>query len=111
MVLVLNTGVLREDAKTSMTEKTFGGRTLDELIELRVNPPDGANFYMALLEAAPDLFARAGEADVLEAFIEKLVGKLDAVVSEAAARGEDGDALQSLLESLSDPALKKIVGS
>ncbi len=111
MILILNTGVLREETKTTMTEKIFGGHTLDELIELRVNPPDGANFYLALLEAAPDLFARAEEADVLEAFIEKLVAKLDAVVSEAAVRGEDGDALQSLLESLSDPELKKIVGS
>ncbi len=111
MILILKIGVLREVTKTTMTEKTFGGHTLDDLIELRSNPADGAKFYMALLEAAPDLFARAEEADVLEAFIEKLVSKLDAVVSEAAARGEEGDALQSLLESLSDPALKKIVGS
>ena len=93
-----------------MTEKTFGGHTLDELIDLRNSPPDGAKFYLALLEAAPDLFARAEEADVLEAIIEKMVAKLDAVASEAAARGDDGEALQSLVESLFDLGLKKIAG-
>ena len=97
--------------KTTMTEKTFGSHTLNELIQLRSNAADGAKFYLALLEAAPDLFARAEEADVLEAIIEKLVSKLDAVASEAAARGEEGDALQALVESLSDPAVKKIAGS
>ena len=111
MVLILKMRESREATKTIMPEKTFGGHTLDELTELRSNPADGAKFYMALLEAAPELFERAEEADVLEAIIEKLVSKLDAVASEAAARGEDGEALQSLLESLSDPRLKKIAGS
>ncbi len=111
MILILNIVVLRETTITIMAEKTFGNHTLNELIDLRSNPPDGAKFYLALLEAAPDLFARAEEADVLEAIIEKLVSKLDAVASEAARRGEDGEALQALLESLSDPAVKKIVGS
>ena len=111
MILVLNTGVFRSESKTTMTEKKFGSHTVDDLIELRSNPADGAKFYLALLEAAPDLFDRAEEADVLEDIIEKLVSKLDAVASEAAARGDDGEALQSLLESLSDPRLRKIAGS
>lgn len=111
MILVLNIGVFGAEPKTTMTEKKFGGHTVDELIELRSNPADGAKFYLALLEAAPELFARADEADVLEAFIEKMVSKLDAAASEAAARGEEGDAMQALVESLSDPAVEKIVGS
>ena len=84
---------------------------MDELVELRINPADGAKNYLVLLEATPDFFAHAEEGDVLEAFIKKLASKLTAAASDAAARGEDGDALQALVESLSNPVVKKIVGS
>jgi len=94
-----------------MAERKFGGHTLSELRALRKNPADGAKFYMALLDASSDLFNLADEVGQLEAVIEKLVSSLEAVAGELKAKGEGGDALDALKNSLSDPALKKILSS
>ncbi len=94
-----------------MTNKTFGGHTLSELKTLRKNSADGARFYMALLDAAPDFFHLADEVEQLEAVLEKLVTTLEAVAGNMEAKGESGAALDSLRNSLSDPVLKKILSS
>ncbi len=94
-----------------MKDRTFGGHSLSELKALRKNPADGAKFYMALLDASPDFFLLADEAEQLEAVIEKLVTTLEAVAGEMEARGESGATLDSLRDSLSDPVLKKILSS
>ena len=94
-----------------MTDRTFGGLTLSELKELRRNPADGAKFYMALLDAAPDFFRLADEVEQLEAVFEKLVTALKAVAGEIGVKGEGGAILDSLRDSLSDPVLKKILSS
>jgi len=94
-----------------MTKRTFGGLTLSELKALRRNSTDGAKFYMALLDALPDFFRLADEVEQLEAVIEKLVTALEAVAGEMEARGEGGATLDSLRDSLSDPAIKNILSS
>lgn len=94
-----------------MTKRTFGGLTLSELTALRRNSADGAKFYMALLDASPDLFRLAEDVEQLEAVIEKLVSTLEAAAGEMEANGESGATLDSLRDSLSDPVLKKILSS
>ncbi len=94
-----------------MTDRTFGGHTLSELKTLRKNSADGARFYMALLDAAPDFFHLANEVEQFEAVIEKLVTTLEAAAGEMEAKGEGGAALDSLRDSLSDPAIKKALSS
>lgn len=94
-----------------MTDRTFGGLTLSELKALRRNAADGAKFYMALLDASPDFFRLGDEVEQFEAVIEKLVSALEAVAGEMETKGEGGATLDSLRDSLSDPAIKKILSS
>ncbi len=93
-----------------MVDRTFGGYTLKELRLLRRNSTDGANFYLALLEAAPDFFALADEVHVLEGIIEKMVSTLETVAGEMERRQET-EALKPLQDLLQDPAIRKITGS
>ncbi len=94
-----------------MTEKTFGGHTLDELKSLRTSCADGAKFYMALLNASPDLFKLADEVEALEAIIERLVSTLETAADEVSGRGKGAEALRTIRKSLSDPAIRKIIAS
>ena len=71
------------------TKRTFGGQTLDDLKALRKNSTDGANFYMALLDASPDLFKCAEESGVLLVLIKKLVSALEKAASEVAAQDQN----------------------
>ena len=93
-----------------MAQRTFGGHTLGEIKQLRRDSTDGARFYLALLDAAPDFFALADEVQALEGFIEKMVSTLESVAGEMERR-ENADALKPLQDLLQDPAIKKIVGS
>ncbi len=94
-----------------MRERTFGGHTLDELKSLRKSSADGAIFYMALLDAAPDLFMLAEEVETLEAVVEKLVSTLEKAAAEVSAQDKDAEALRNLRETLSDPAIREIIAS
>ena len=98
----------RQGTLPDMTERIFGNHALSELKELRRNPADGAKFYMALLGASFDFFSLADEVEQLEAVIEKLVSTLEAA---AEIKGLDGEVLEALRETLSDPAIKKIIAS
>jgi hypothetical protein len=60
-----------------MTERTFGGHTLVDLKKLRRHPADGANFYLAFLEAAPEMFQLAEEFETLESFVLSMVKKIE----------------------------------
>jgi len=93
-----------------MAKRTFGGYTVSELKKLRQNPTDGAKFYLALLESAPDFFNLAGEAKELEAVIEKLVSILEKAADEVSAQGGNDAAVALLRDALSDPALRKVTG-
>ncbi|MAF96585.1 MAG: hypothetical protein CMM60_12630 [Rhodospirillaceae bacterium] len=94
-----------------MATRTFGGHTVSELKEFRQNAADGAKFYMALREAAYDFFNLAGEAEELEAVIEKLVSALEKAAGDVSAQGGNDDAVQLLRNALSDPQVKKAIGS
>ena len=94
-----------------MTARKFGGHTVSELKRFRQNPADGARFYMALLESAPDFFNLAGEAEELEAVIEKLVSALEKAADEVSAQGGNDAAVRLLRDALSDPQVKKVIGS
>ncbi len=94
-----------------MTERTFGGHTLDELRSLRKNSADGAKFYMALLDASSDMFKLAYEVEALEAIIEGLVSTLETAAGEVSDRGKGAEALRTIRKSLSDPAIRKIIAS
>lgn len=84
---------------------------MDELISLRKNSADGAKFYLALLDASPDLFKLADEVEALEAIIEKLVSTLETAADEVSDRGKGAEALRTIRKSLSDPAIRKIIAS
>ncbi len=85
-----------------------------ELRGLRRHPADGAKFYLALLDAAPDLFLLANEVEDLTAMIRNLVSVLEAVAAEVTEReggGKPDGALRILADSISDPDVRKVVGS
>lgn len=92
-----------------MSDRTYGNHTLRELISLRQNSTDGAEFYLALLDAAPDFFELASEVETLEATIEKLVSTLERAAAEVSYRDTDAPALKTLDKTLSDPAIQKII--
>lgn len=94
-----------------MATRKFGGHTVSELKKLRQNSADGAKFYLALLESAPDFFNLAGEAKELEAVIEKLVSTLEKAADEVSAQGGNDAAVALLRDALSDPQVKKVTGT
>jgi len=97
-----------------MAERTYGGHTLKKLRSLRKNPPDGAEFYMALREAARDLFAAAEDLEHLKVFINELVLTVERAADAAAKPNPGGgsdETLQVLQDTLSDPGLRKIINS
>ncbi|MBC8339646.1 MAG: hypothetical protein ISR51_05410 [Rhodospirillales bacterium] len=94
-----------------MSERTFGGHSLAEIKKLRNNPADGANFYMALRDAAPDLFQLAEDFEMLEMFVQTLVDKIEAAANGEAADTPREDILQGLKETLDDPEIRKIIAS
>ena len=59
-----------------MAKRTFGGRSVADLKKLRRNPADGGVFYLALLDAAPDLFQLSEDFETLEIFAQSLVEKI-----------------------------------
>lgn len=79
-----------------MTERTFGGRTLAELKKLRKHPPDGANFYLALLDAAPVLFQLAEDYETLETFVQTLVEKIEKTADPSTGDNQRAVALEAL---------------
>lgn len=94
-----------------MMARTFGGYTVSELQKLRQSSADGAKFYMALLKAAPDFFNLAEETEELEAVIEKLASTLEKAADEVSAQGGNDAAVALLRDALSDPQVKKVIGS
>ncbi|NQU62065.1 MAG: hypothetical protein HQ512_13115 [Rhodospirillales bacterium] len=96
-------------------ENTFGGHSLHDLKELRKNPADGGRFYLALLDAAPDLFNLAKENETLKNLIKKMVSEFEDVIGEQLEGDAGGDtcsvpdaALKAVADLLSDPAIQKI---
>jgi hypothetical protein len=91
-----------------MAERTFGGRPLTELKKLRKSSVDGGIFYLALLEAAPELFQLADDFETLLAFVQSHVEKIEDAAGTSAVNGPHQEALMALKESLNDPAILKI---
>ena len=60
-----------------MTRRKFGGRPLAELKKLRKNPADGGVFYVALLDAAPDLFQLSEDFTILEKYVRSIVLQIE----------------------------------
>ena len=94
-----------------MTRRNFGGRPLVELKNLRKNAADGGVFYVALLEAAPDLFQLAEEFAILEKYVRSIVLQLERVANPSTGNDQRQKALQSLEASLDNPAIRKIIAS
>jgi len=94
-----------------MNDRTFGGLTLAEIRKLSKNPADGASFYMALRDAAPDLFQLAEDFETLEMFVQSLVKKIETAADGSAAGALQEDILQGLKETLDAPEFRKVIAS
>ena len=94
-----------------MTERTFGGRSLAELKKLRKNPTDGGIFYLALLDAMPELFQLADDLESLDMFLQSVVEKIEKAANTSTANDQRQEALEALKESLDDPAIRNIFAS
>ena len=94
-----------------MAKRTFGGRSVADLKKLRRNPADGGVFYLALLDAAPDLFQLPEDFETLEIFVQSLVEKIEAAADASATNEQRTEALQTLKESLDDAEIRKIIAS
>jgi len=94
-----------------MTRRKFGGRPLAELKKLRKNPADGGVFYVALLDAAPDLFQLAEDFSILEKYVRSIVLQIEKAANPSTGNDQRQKALQSLEASLDNPAIRKIIAS
>ena len=94
-----------------MTRRKFRGRPLAELKKLRKNPADGGVFYVALLDAAPDLFQLVEDFAILEKYVRSIVLQLERVANPSTGNDQRQKALQSLEASLDAPAIQKIIAS
>jgi hypothetical protein len=94
-----------------MTERTFGGHTLVDLKKFRRHPADGANFYLAFLEAAPEMFQLAEEFETLESFVFSLVEKIDKAADPSTGDDQRVKILDDLKQTLDDSGIRKIIAS
>jgi len=94
-----------------MAKRTFGGRSVAELKKLKKNPADGGIFYMALREAAPDLFQLSEDFETLEIFVQSLVEKIEKAADASTTSEQRTEALQALRKTLDDPEILKIIAS
>ncbi len=95
-----------------MGKRVFGGHTLAHLSDLRRNPTDGGAYYLALQEAAPDLFSLADEHEKLALCVQKLVTAVEAVIEDnngGATPPGQKPALNELSGILGLPPLKKFI--
>ena len=88
-----------------MTRLKFRGRPLAELKKLRKNPVDGGVFYVALLDAAPDLFQLAEDFAILEKYVRSIVLQIEKATNPSTGNDQRQKALQSLEASLDAPAI------
>ena len=63
---------------------------------MRRHPADGVNFYMARLDAAPELFQLTVDYDALEAFVQSLVEKIEKAADPSIGDGQHTETLQAL---------------